>query len=128
MLLCRLCEEHNAGQWTLPGGGLDPGEHPETACIREVFEETGLSVRLTRLLNVDSVTFVGVLGPMQHLRIVYLAEVVSGELRSESEGTTDLAEWVEQDHLDELHLVDLVAQARSGVELGGSPLTSNVHG
>ena len=29
--------------WVLPGGGIDPGEDPETAALREVWEETGLT-------------------------------------------------------------------------------------
>lgn len=36
-----------AGQWELPGGTVEPGEPHETAAIREVAEETALSVRLT---------------------------------------------------------------------------------
>jgi 8-oxo-dGTP diphosphatase len=35
------------GQWELPGGTVEPGEPHETAAIREVAEETALSVRLT---------------------------------------------------------------------------------
>ena len=34
--------------WTLPGGGLEPGETPEEAVRREVFEETGLVVHTAR--------------------------------------------------------------------------------
>lgn len=34
--------------WVLPGGGIDPGETPEEAVIREVFEETGLQVEIAR--------------------------------------------------------------------------------
>jgi len=128
VLLCRLCEEHNKGQWTLPGGGLDPGEHPEDACRREVKEETGLQVRLTHLLGVDSITFEGVLGPMQHLRIIYLAEVVSGTLTAETEGTTDLVEWKLLEDLAKLNLVDLVQKAQESFSLGATPLSSNSHG
>lgn len=40
--------------WGLPGGGLEYGEHPEEAVIREVWEETHLNVCIERLLLVSS--------------------------------------------------------------------------
>lgn len=36
------------GQWELPGGTVEPGEPHEVAAVREVAEETGLTVRITR--------------------------------------------------------------------------------
>lgn len=40
--------------WGLPGGGLEYGEHPEQAVIREVWEETSLNVCIEKLLLVTS--------------------------------------------------------------------------
>jgi ADP-ribose pyrophosphatase YjhB (NUDIX family) len=41
-------------QWCLPGGMIDPGESVAEGCEREVFEETGLKVRVIRLTGVYS--------------------------------------------------------------------------
>lgn len=38
--------------WGTPGGGVDPGEHPAEAVVREVFEEVGLIVVPERVLSV----------------------------------------------------------------------------
>ncbi len=45
ILLCRIASGYpEEGQWTLPGGGIDWGEHPDDALVREVYEETGLAL------------------------------------------------------------------------------------
>jgi ADP-ribose pyrophosphatase YjhB (NUDIX family) len=49
-----LTKREDNGQWCLPGGAVEPGESVAEACEREVFEETGLSVRMKRLVGVYS--------------------------------------------------------------------------
>jgi 8-oxo-dGTP pyrophosphatase MutT (NUDIX family) len=49
VLLARHVE---GNRWLLPGGGVEPGETPADAAVREAWEETGLIVHLTRLVGV----------------------------------------------------------------------------
>ena len=42
------------GLWSVPGGALDPDEQPAQACVREVYEETGLVVRPAQVLSVET--------------------------------------------------------------------------
>lgn len=53
VLLTELSERTSApGWWNVPGGGMDPGEDPETALVREVHEETGQTISDIRLFDV----------------------------------------------------------------------------
>jgi 8-oxo-dGTP diphosphatase len=47
-----LCHRRDMDVWNLPGGGVEYGELPTEAVIREVMEETGLEVSIDRLLGV----------------------------------------------------------------------------
>ncbi len=46
-----LIKRRDVPVWVLPGGGIDPGESPNTAIVREVLEETGFSVKVNRLVG-----------------------------------------------------------------------------
>jgi 8-oxo-dGTP diphosphatase len=99
-------------EWTLPGGGLDHGEDPADAVIREVHEETGYTARVDGLLTVHSIHMVirDAPEPVDHhgILIVYRGTVVGGELRFEVDGSTDMAAWVPLTDVGGLARVPLV--------------------
>ena len=66
--------------WELPGGYVDAGEVPEGAVVREVREETGLDVRIERLLGWYERT-----GFRPHRSPVFVCTPLGGTLRSSSE-------------------------------------------
>jgi ADP-ribose pyrophosphatase YjhB (NUDIX family) len=88
------------GDWTLPGGGIDHGEEPRAAVVREVREETGLECTPGDVLDVTSTHFEGTAPSGRRedfhaLQIVFAAEVSSGEPAVlETDGTTDATAWV----------------------------------
>jgi len=101
LLLARLSEVTELpGHWTLPGGGIDHGEHPRDAVVRELYEETGLRGRPTELLGVDSFqrSRAGAddgLESYHAVRVLYRVEVEStGPLQViDQGGSTDDVAW-----------------------------------
>jgi ADP-ribose pyrophosphatase YjhB (NUDIX family) len=87
------------GLWGLPGGGVEQGEHPDDAVVREFAEETGLTVRPGGLHAVLSdVARLPGSGDLEHTdRLVYDVVPTGGALRPEPDGTTDLVEWATAD-------------------------------
>ena len=114
LLLARWTEGRRVS-WTMPGGGLEPGEDPEAAVRREVREETGYKVVVDELLGIHSRVIParrrvtpGATAPLHTLRIVYRARITGGRLRFEKNGSTDMAAWYSLDEVAGLQRVRLV--------------------
>jgi 8-oxo-dGTP diphosphatase len=103
-----LCQLTRSRLWTLPGGGVEFGENPIDTMVREVAEETGLNVKEAGFLGIHSFTIERDGVHFHSIQIVYLADVIDGELTSEIEGTTDLCEWHAIEQTRNLDAVELV--------------------
>ena len=112
ILLCRLTAlTGSVGMWTLPGGKVEFGEHPDHAVVREVFEETGLKVSIKSLVTVNSELFHFSGNRMHAVRLIYKVQVEGGTLSYEKDGTTDLCEWFTPEEARKLPLVSLSTAA-----------------
>ena len=93
--------------WTLPGGKLEHGEDPVDALVREAHEETGYDVSVESLLGVGSRVHDvdwGIPGgaELHTVGIYYDVNIVGGDLRSETDGSTDEARWLPEDAVVDL--------------------------
>jgi len=83
-----LVRQNNHPFWILPGGTLEPGEDLKTCAIREMQEETNLTVTIDRLLYVSDF-----LRPHQQtVEVVFLTREATGTLQmTHDENLNDLA-------------------------------------
>lgn len=76
LLLTRRARDPYAGMWDVPGGFIEPLEHPAEAVQRELLEETGLEVEVGELSGIHTDVYGE--GGVATLNLFYLASVIGG--------------------------------------------------
>ena len=81
------------GMWEFPGGKIEPGERPEAALQREIQEELGIDITISRFLCTTDYDY-----PSFHLTMhCYLCEIKSGEIELREHKS---ARWLTAETLD----------------------------
>jgi len=99
VLLGKRKGSHGEGSWAFPGGHLEFGESFEECAVREVAEETGVSIK-----NIRKMIFTNDLFPIEekHYVTCYMkAEYQSGEVRILEPHKCETWEWVAWNELPE---------------------------
>ncbi|MBM6402805.1 NUDIX domain-containing protein [Phycicoccus sp. CSK15P-2] len=122
LLLTQLSDRTGAsGRWNLPGGGLDPGEAPADAVVREVMEETGQVVDAVRLVEVVTRHWTGGTGAESldnhAVRLLHSARCTepTRPVVHDVGGSTSDARWVPLERLGEMPVVATVPTALEAV-------------
>ncbi|TDM07885.1 NUDIX hydrolase [Macrococcus lamae] len=87
--------------WTVPSGGLEEGEQYEQCCIREVYEETGFTVKIVQFLSTKETTIKDFKVTVQY----FLVEITGGSLtlHDPDELIHEIA-WIDSERLKEIKL------------------------
>ena len=100
-MLHRIKRAHDVhlGKWNGLGGKFEPGESPEACAIREVYEESGLTIRHPELRGI--LTFPRFRGDEDWYAFVFVARQFSGTLVDSAEG---VLAWIQDSSLLDLPL------------------------
>jgi ADP-ribose pyrophosphatase YjhB (NUDIX family) len=92
-----LLQRSDSGIWLYPTGWADVGYSPSEVAVKEVHEETGIEVRVERLIGVFDGLRLG-FTRMPLYSLVFLCRAVGGELRGHPLETLDVG-WFDPDSL-----------------------------
>lgn len=120
-----LIRRGDNGKWAVPGGYMDAGENFSEACAREVYEETGLHVEVTRLISVYTNPHLLLEYPdgnrWQLVILHFETRIIDGELQASDESpelnfyTFEEIKGLEMGALDHFRVTDSFASQESTI-------------
>ena len=118
ILLVQRGNEPNAGQWTIPGGKVQPGETLQQAAEREIREETGIHVRAGEPVFSFDVIERDSQGELRYHYVIVdlLAEYLSGDPQAGDDALD--AAWIEPQTLARLDVNAITRQLLARLETG----------
>lgn len=123
VLLARRGQDPGKGEWSLPGGAAEVGETLAQAVVREVKEETGLTVRPTEMVKTLERIFYDNQGRVRYHYVLcdFLCEIVSGQIFPASDA--DEVEFVPLDDLSAYRVAALTQEViREALTPGSHPV------
>jgi 8-oxo-dGTP diphosphatase len=123
VLLARRGKNPGKGEWSLPGGAAEVGETLAHAVVREVQEETGLTVRPTEMVKTLERIFYDNQGRVRYHYVLcdFLCEIVSGQIIPASD--VDEVEFVLLDELSVYKVAALTQEViREALNPGSHPV------
>lgn len=99
-----LVRETRDGKWALPGGWADVGETPTEGMVREVYEETGYTVKVDRLISIRDQSLSGYRPryPVHIYKMFFLCTILEGEASTSIE--TSEVQYFDVSDLPELSI------------------------
>lgn len=92
ILMVQEAQEKCYGQWNFPAGHLDDGENIFEGALREIFEETGCKVKLTKVLPIISSK------ERSLVRITFLTELIEENINFDKNEILDV-KWIDIDDI-----------------------------
>lgn len=114
ILVVKASRGFTKGMWNIPGGFVTYAEAPEDGMVREMKEETGLDIRLEKLLGVFTQRFGSPYFMRGHM---YLARALTTELELQKDEIAE-AEWRTIDEARRLVLNPFAKRAMDALEKG----------
>ena len=125
ILLLRRNKPPFKGLWGMPGGKLEFGEYIEDTIKREIFEETGLNIKLKRILAVLSEIFFNTTTKEDYWHaILFLCEVTIDDVSKVNNSSEGSLEWFDLDDLSKTEIIpsdyemikQIVLQPKSSID------------